>query len=55
MNVNFIYKEIEALKRLDHKNIIKLIGYFTDVNENIVLILEYASGGTLTSKFFFLK
>jgi len=45
--VNFLYKEIEALKRLDHKNVIKLLTFCSDAQENIILILEYASGGSL--------
>lgn len=48
--MNFLYKEIEALKRLDHKNIIKLLSFCNDSNENIILILEYASGGSLRGK-----
>jgi len=47
LEIKYLYKEIEALKRLDHKNIIKLYSFCTDINENIVLILEYAEGGSL--------
>jgi serine/threonine protein kinase len=45
--INFLYKEIEALKRLDHVNIIKFYTYCLLDDEKLALILEYASGGTL--------
>lgn len=45
--MKYLYKEIEALKRVDHKNIIKLWSFCTDINDNIILILEYAEGGSL--------
>lgn len=48
MNYNYLYKEIEALKKLDHNNIIKLYTYFQlDNNDELALVLEYAEGGTL--------
>jgi serine/threonine protein kinase len=50
LEIKYLYKEIEALKRLDHKYIIKLWSFCTDSNENIVLILEYAEGGSLRGK-----
>ena len=41
-----IYRESKTLKMLNHKNIIKL--YYTFVKgENVVNIMEYASGGEL--------
>ena len=47
-DVSFLYKEIEVLMRLEHSNIIKLYSYFaTKDNNNIALIMEYLSGGTL--------
>ena len=47
-DVSFLYKEIEVLMRLEHTNIIKLYSYFaTKDNNNIALIMEYLSGGTL--------
>ena len=51
MEIKYLYKEIEALKRLDHKNIIKLYSFCNDINDNIVLILEYAQGGSLRGKY----
>jgi len=53
MNLNHLFKEIEILKKLDHPNIIKLYSNFVLDNDRIVLILEYASGGTLRSKLIF--
>jgi serine/threonine protein kinase len=44
--LDFLYKEIESLKRLRHDSIIKLHNFCT-YEEKIVLILEYASGGNL--------
>lgn len=41
-----IYRESKTMKMLNHKNIIKL--YYTFVKgENVVNIMEYASGGEL--------
>lgn len=41
-----IYKEIKLHSKLEHKNIIKLISYYENEN-NIILIMEYAKKGTL--------
>lgn len=41
-----IYKEIKLHSKLVHNNIIKLISYYENEN-NIVLIMEYAKKGTL--------
>jgi len=46
---NYLFKEIEILKKLDHPNIIKLYSYFVIENDRMVLVLEYANGGTLRS------
>ena len=46
-DVNFLYKEIEVLMRLEHPKIIKLYSYFTTKKNNIALIMEYIGGGTL--------
>lgn len=45
--VNFLYKEIEILTRLEHRNIVKLYSYFETEENKIALIMEYCSGGTL--------
>jgi serine/threonine protein kinase len=47
MNSVYLYKEIEALKKLDHPNIIKLLNYFQIDGDEIALLLEYAEGGTI--------
>lgn len=39
-------REIRLHSALDHPNIVKFYGFFED-EENIYLILEYISGGTL--------
>ena len=49
--INNMYKEIEVLKKLSHPNIIKLINYCSVDNDQIALILEYGSGGTLKGIF----
>ena len=46
-DVQFLYKEIEVLIRLENPNIIKLYSYFETQDNKIGLIMEYASGGTL--------
>lgn len=47
--LDFIYKEIDSLKVLSHPYIIKLYNYCI-YNDKLVIILEYASGGSLKSK-----
>jgi serine/threonine protein kinase len=39
-------KEIFIHSKLDHPNIVQLYGYYEE-NDNICLVLEYLSGGTL--------
>ena len=48
MDGKYFYKEIEALKKINHKNIIKLITYSIENLDIVNLILEYAKGGTLS-------
>ena len=43
-------KEIEALKYLDHPNIIKIYKYQIMENKNIDILIEYLKGPTLFSK-----
>lgn len=45
-HVKEIYREAQALWRLDHGNIIKFYDAYLD-GENLVLIIEYAKGGEL--------
>jgi serine/threonine protein kinase len=40
-------REVEALRRLDHPNIVKLIGTFRE-GKNYYIIMEYLGGGSLT-------
>ena len=49
-DINFLYREIEALRRLENKHIIKLYTYCLLDNDKIALILEFASGGNLKGK-----
>ena len=46
-DVNFLYKEIEVLMKLEHPKIIKLYSYFATKQNSIALIMEYVGGGTL--------
>ena len=48
-DVDYLFKEINVLTRLEHSNIIKLYSYCATEENKIALIMEYASGGTLTS------
>lgn len=47
MNTKYLYKEIEALRLIDHPHIIKLETYFQIESDYLALLLEYARGGTL--------
>ena len=43
-----IKKEIEALRNLQHKNIVKLVDTFTKSEEQqLIVVMEYLSGGEL--------
>ncbi len=46
-DINLLYKEIDFLKIIEHRNIIKLYTYFLNKDSHIALILDFASGGTL--------
>ena len=48
-NYQGLFKEINLLTRLDHPNIIRLHSYCITESNNVALIMEYASGGTLTT------
>lgn len=47
VDMKYIYQEVEALRKLNHKNIIKLYSYSLLNHDRISLILEYGMGGTL--------
>ena len=47
VDLKYVYKEIEALRRLNHNNIIQLYSYAYISHEKVALILEYGRGGTL--------
>ncbi len=49
-DINFLFKEIEALRRLENKHVIKLYTYCILDSDKIALFLEYAAGGTLKGK-----
>lgn len=45
----FLKEEIEILKKISHKNIVKY--YYTDIcedNSSIDIVFEYVSGGSIT-------
>ena len=46
-DLNYFYKEIDILRRLNHPQIIKLYSYCISKENKIALIMEYLSGGTL--------
>ena len=46
-DINFLYKEIDILIRLNHPKIIKLYSYFISKEGRLSLIMEYLPGGTL--------
>ena len=48
-DVDYLFKEINVLTRLEHDNIIKLYSYCATEENKIALIMQYASGGTLSS------
>jgi len=47
IDMKYIYQEVEALRKLTHRNIIKLYSYSLLNHDRIALILEYGTGGTL--------
>ncbi len=48
--LDLTYKEIDSLKLLSHPYIIKFFNYCI-YEDKLVIILEYASGGNLKSKY----
>ena len=44
-----IFAEANALKNLDHKNIVKMINCYIFTDMRAVFIMEYLSGGELTN------
>lgn len=43
-----IKKEVEALRNLQHKNVVKLVDTFTRSEEQqLIVVMEYLSGGEL--------
>ena len=46
-DVDYLFKEISVLAHLEHENVIKLYSYCGTDEDQIALIMEYASGGTL--------
>lgn len=48
-DVDYLFKEINVLTRLEHENIIKLYSYCATEENKIALIMEYGAGGTLSS------
>jgi serine/threonine protein kinase len=47
-NIHKFYKEVEALQKLDHRNIVKLkLSFPLSDKKSIVIAMEYASGGEL--------
>ena len=47
--INQLFNEISLLRKLDHKNIIKLYRVYED-SDNVYLILEYVASGNLLQK-----
>lgn len=41
-----IYRETEALQKLDHRNVIKLLKSFIQ-KKNVIMVMEYCAGGEL--------
>jgi calcium-dependent protein kinase len=44
--VEEIYREAMAMKKLDHKNIIRLFNAFVE-KKDVIMIIEYCAGGEL--------
>lgn len=50
-NGDNLLQELEVLKSLQHKNIVKVHEYINDPNsQNVHIVLQYLSGGTLQEK-----
>jgi serine/threonine protein kinase len=48
MNGHLMTKEIEALKKLKHKHIVKLINSFPlPAKKQLIVVMEYLEGGEL--------
>ena len=47
-NIDMIFSEASALKNLNHKNIVKILEFYTFKNMEAVFVMEYLAGGELT-------
>ena len=47
MNVSDLCREYKMMREVDHKNIIKLLGFCNDGRGPFLLIMEYAEHGAL--------
>ncbi len=42
-----VFREAETLRTLTHKNIVKIINFYSLKNMEVVFIMEYLEGGEL--------
>jgi MAP/microtubule affinity-regulating kinase len=42
-----VFREVETLKALNHPNIVKIMNCYTLTNMQLIVVMEYLSGGEL--------
>lgn len=48
--MDFVFREGEILKSLNHPNIVKIINCYTLSNMQVVFVMEYLEGGSLIDR-----
>lgn len=48
-DIDMVFREVENLKTLSHPNIVRILNCYTLSNMQLVVVMEYLSGGELLS------
>ena len=46
-DIDMVFREAETLRTLNHKNIVKILNFYSLKNMEVVFIMEYLEGGEL--------
>lgn len=46
-DIDMVFREVEMLKSLHHKNIVKILNCYTFKNMEVIIVMEFLEGGEL--------
>ena len=46
-DIDMVFREVEMLKSLNHKNIVKILNCYTLPNMEVIIVMEFLEGGEL--------